>query len=237
MASDARRIQGTFRPGRFDLLGWSWSFLTNVKVALVLIGLVTTAASLGVVLPQVPAPMRANAAARAVWMEHRYDDFGAFAGVMDRLDLFDIFFSYWFNGLWGLIIVAVAVSTVSRFRPTARSIHRPQREVPDRYFEVAHHRADYTHPGGAEAVEDALRKRRYSVTRMSTGDGATHLFAQRYSWSAYGTFLSHLALLIFMIGGLLTRFAGFDQTLVLAEDTPGAPVFATPGPGHSDRRG
>ena len=232
MASDARRIQGTFKPGRFDLLGWTWNFLTNVKVALFLIGLVTAAASLGVVLPQVPAPMRANAAARSVWMEHRRDDFGALTGLMDRLDLFDIFYSYWFNGLWVLIIVAVAVSTVSRFRPTARSIHRPQREVPDRYFEIAHHRADYTHPGGAGAVAAALRKRRYAVEQTSGRDGATYLFAQRYSWSAYGTFISHLALLIFMIGGLLTRFVGFDQTLVLAEDTPAAPVFGTPGPGQ-----
>ena len=232
MATEARRIQGEFRPGRLDLFGWVWNLLTNVKFALLLIGTVAGAALVGVVLPQVPAPMRGNAAARATWLELRRQDFGGFTNLMDRLELFDIFYSYWFNGLWVLITISVTVSTVSRFRPTARSVHRPQREVPERYFEIAHHRADYTHAGGAEAVEAALRKRHYAVSRTAERDGTTYLFAQRFTWAAYGTFLSHLALLIFLVGGLLTRFGGFDQTMVLAEDTAGAPVFGSPGPGQ-----
>ena len=42
-----------------------------------------------------------------------------------------------------LIIVAVTVCTVSRFRPTLRSVQRPPKHVPDRYFEVAHPRAAF----------------------------------------------------------------------------------------------
>src|SRR5690606_9497925 len=120
------------------------------------------------------------------------DDFGAFTGLMDNLGLFEIFHSYWFNGIWAVLILAVTVCTVSRFRPTHRSVQRPPKTVPTRYFDVAHHRADYSHPGGAEAVEQALRKRRYRVERTSEGE-VTTLFAERFSWSAYGTFLSHLA--------------------------------------------
>src|SRR5690606_2773886 len=63
-------------------------------------------------------------------------------------------------------------------------------------------------------------------------DGVTYLFAERYQWAAYGTFLTHLALLMILLGGLLTRFAGFDRTMVIAETTPPAPVFETPGPGQ-----
>lgn len=216
-----------------DPLRAVWSLLTNVKFALVLVGSAAGAGLLGVVIPQVPGPMRGNPAAREAWMELRRQDFGgAFAGLMDRLQLFDVFYSPWFNGLWALIIVSVTVSTVSRFRPTARSVHRPPRTVPDRYFDQAHHRADYSHPGGASAVEAALRKRRYTVERTAETADGTYLFAQRFSWAAYGTFLSHLALLIFLVGGLLTRYAGFDEVLALAEETPGAPVFAHPGPGQ-----
>jgi cytochrome c biogenesis protein len=210
----------------------AWALLTNVKFALVLLGTACFAGFLGVVIPQMPAPMRGNPAARQAWIELQRTDFGAFTGLMERLQLFEVFYSPWFNGLWILIILSVTVSTVSRFRPTARSVHRPPKSVPDRYFEVAHHRADYAHPGGPVAVEAALRKRRYTVEHTSGGAGATYLFAQRYSWAAYGTFLSHLALLIFLVGGLLTRFAGFDETLALAEGSPGAAVFARPGPGQ-----
>jgi hypothetical protein len=148
---------------------------------------------------------------------------------MEALDLFEVFHSAWFNGLWVLIAVAVTVCTVSRFRPTWRSVVRPQKRVPDTYFERAHHRASFSHTGGPEAVEAALRSRHYSVERSNGADGSTHLFAERFAWSHYGTFLSHLALLMLLIGGLLTQFAGFGRTLALAETMPGAPVFTDPG--------
>ncbi|MCC7363954.1 MAG: cytochrome c biogenesis protein ResB [Dehalococcoidia bacterium] len=219
----------TLRPGGFDPLRTAWQLLTNVKFALLLVGVAGVAAFLGVVLPQVPVPMRSNPAARSAWIELRREDFGILTGPMDRLELFEIFYSAWFNGLWFLVIAAVTVCTVSRLRPTARAVHRPHREVPDRYFETAHHRADFAHPGGAAAIADALRGRRYRVETTREADGATYLFAERFQWSQYGTFVSHLALLMLLVGGVLTRFAGYDDTFIIAEGQ-NAPVFESPGP-------
>lgn len=202
-----------------------WSLLTNVKFALLLIGLAVAGGLVGTVFPQLPAPMRDNLAAKSAWYELQKTEYGAFTDPMWRLGFFDVFNSWWFVGLWAVILASVAVSTTSRLRPIARSVHRPQRVVADRYFDVAHHRADFTHAGGIEAVELALQKRHYTVERVREVDGATHLFAHRYLWSQYGTVVSHLALIMLMVGGLLTRFGGFDNTLALAEGLPAAPVF------------
>ncbi|NJD63895.1 MAG: cytochrome c biogenesis protein ResB [Chloroflexi bacterium] len=231
-ASRAREPDARIEPGGLDPLRWAWQLLTIVKFALFLVGLALVAGMVGVVLPQVPGPMRANPAARSAWIELRRETYGPLTGPMDALDLFDVFHSAWFNGLWVLIIVAVTVCTVSRFRPTWRAVQRPQRTVADAYFERAHHRADFTHEGGAPAIEAILRRRRYRVERVAERNGATYLFADRFGWSQYGTFLSHLALLMLLIGALLTTMAGFDRTLVIAETTPAAPVFAAPGPGQ-----
>lgn len=230
MAAGARSRPVIQRFGRPDPFHWVWALLCNVKFALLLVGLAGVAALVGVIVPQVPAPMRRNPAARQAWIEMRREDFGAFTGIMDGYDLFDVFHAPWFYGLWVLIILAVTVCTVSRFQPTARAVRRPPRAVPERYFETAHHRADFSHPGGAPALEAALRKRRYRVEQTRSDEGATYLFAQRYQWSAYGTFLSHLALLMLLVGGLLTRFAGYQQMMVVAETKPPAPIFASPGP-------
>ena len=230
MSAPARTVPASrFKPGGLDPLRWAWNLLTNVKFALVLVGLAATAGFIGVVVPQMPGPMRGNPAARSAWLELQREDFGPFTGLMEALGLFEVFHSSWFNGLWVLIVVAVTVCTVSRFRPTWRSVVRPQKRVPDTYFERAHHRASFTQPGGVEAVEAALRRRHYAVERTTAEDGATQLFAERFAWSRYGTFLSHLALLMLLIGGLLTQFAGFGRTLALAESMPGAPVFSDPG--------
>ena len=233
MAAEARAASPALKPGGLDPLRWLWGLFTNVKFALLLVGFAAGAGLLGVVFPQMPGPMRQNAAAKQAWLELQRRDFGAFTTPLERLGLFDVFHTAWFNGLWAVIIAAVTVCTVSRFRPTWRGVHRPAKQVADAYFERAHHRADFSHPGGAEAVERLLRERRYHVERAKAGgDGTVYLFADRFAWSHYGTFLSHLALLMLLVGALLTQLAGFDRTFVLAETTSAAPVFDTPGPGQ-----
>ncbi len=230
MTTSSPAASQTLRPSGIDPLRTVWNLLINVKFALTLVGVAVVAGFIGVVIPQVPGPMRANPEARSAWMELRRQDFGSLTATMDRAGLFDVFHTSWFNGLWIIIIVAVTVCTVSRFRPTWRSVHHPTKAVGDGYFEGAHHSASFTHPGGVEAVDALLRQKRYRVERIREKDGATYLFAERYSWSQYGTFLSHLALLMLLVGALLTTFAGFNRTLVIAETTPGAPVFDSAGP-------
>jgi len=229
-ASETQAARPEMRSGGLDPLRTIWNLLTNVKFALVLVGTALVAGLVGTVIPQVPGPMRSNAAARSAWLELRQETYGPFTNVMDQLQLFDVFHSAWFTALWAVIIVAVTVCTVSRFRPTWRSVQRPQLEVSDVYFERAHHRAAFTHEGGAESVEAMLRRRHYAVTEVSKRDGATYLFADRFGWNQYGTFLSHLALLMLLIGALLTTMGGFDKTYVFAEGSPEAALFDNPGP-------
>lgn len=232
MTSSAGVAQPAAGGGRFDPFRAVWRLLTNVKFALLLVGVAALLGLVGVLIPQMPAEMLGNPAARAAWLEGQRGDFGPFTRPMDRLELFNVFRSWWFNGLWMVIIAAVTVCTVSRIRPTARSVHRPQKVVADTYFEHAHHRAAFTHEGGVDQVERELRRQRYAVERVADREGATYLFAERFSWSQYGTFVSHLALIMLLVGGLLTTMAGFGRTLAIAETTSAAPLFDEPGPGQ-----
>ena len=197
-----------------------------------LVSAAVLASLLGVVLPQLPAEMRGNPGARSAWLELQRQDFGWLTGILDGLDLFEVFHSPWFTALWFVIVAAVTVCTISRFPPTWRSVQRPPVRVGERYFETARHRASFTHAGGAEAVEALLRRRRYLVARTHEGEGVTELFAERFPWTQYATFVSHTALLLLLVGGLLTSLAGFQRTLALAEARPAAPLFAEPGPGQ-----
>ena len=216
----------------FDPFRAVWRLFTNVKFAVALVALAVLASLLGIALPQLPAEMRGNPPARSAWLESQREDFGWLTGALDGLDLFEVFHSPWFLALWCVIVAAVTVCTVSRFPPTWRSVRRPPLRVGARYFETARHRASFTHRGGAEAVEGLLRRRRYTVTRTHADEDSTELFAERFPWTQYATFVSHLALLMLLIGGLLTNLAGFQRTLALAEGRPGAPLFGEPGPGQ-----
>ncbi len=209
-----------------------WALLTNVKFALLLVGTAAAAGLLAVVIPQMPGPMRGNPAGRSAWLELQRETFGPFTTPMERWGLFEVYHTWWFNGLWVLIIFAVTVCTVSRFPPIWRSIHRPPLRVPDAYYERARFRAAVEVPVPAELVAAALRRRRFAVREAARTGSAAELFADRFPWAQYGTFLTHLALLLLLVGGVLTKFAGFERVLAMAETGAAAPVFDEPGPGQ-----
>ena len=208
----------------FDPLRGVFRLFTSVRFALVMVLVVALAAMLGVVFPQAPDSVRLNPAAHDAWMETQRGRYGTFAEPMRALDLFAVFHSVWFNGLFFVLLGAVAVCTCNRFAPTWRSVRRPLRRVNDRYFERAHARAVSEGPLELRTVENVLRAHRYRVERVAERDGAVYLFGDRYSWAQLATFASHLSLILFMAGGIVSKLVGFSTSIEVGEGMT-QPVF------------
>jgi cytochrome c biogenesis protein ResB len=210
--------------GGFDPFKPVFRLLTSVRFALIQLGLVIFAAMLGVFFPQAPEPVRLNPPAFEAWTEIQRETFGPFTEILRRLSLFEVFQSVWFNALLLLLMVSVGVCTANRFAPIWRTIRRPIRRVNDRYFETAHARAAFPTPADSRAVESVLRRKRYKVETVQERDGARYLFADRYSWAQLATFVTHLSLILFMAGGIVTKLVGF-QTFIQIGEGGTQPVF------------
>ncbi len=208
---------------RFDPLRLIWRVLTSVRWAIFLTIFLALASLAGVLLPQIPDGVSGEAAVDA-WLETQRGKFGPFTDVFHHLGLFDVFNARWFTASLGLLVVSVALCTLNRFPAIWNSIRRPQRRVPDEYFERAHHRVSYSAPADPDTLEGVLRRHRYRVERTQEGD-ATYLFADRFSWAQLGTFVSHLALIVFIAAALVSRFTGFSTSLFIAEGSS-ASVFS-----------
>ena len=219
------RVEPLAKPfGGFALLRALWRLLGSTRFALVLIGLLALAGLLGTVFPQVPAAMRGNRAAIAVWLDFQEGKFGVFTQPMYRLGLFDVFNSRWFVVLLTLLAISVGVYTTGRLRSIWQDISRPQERMPDAFFERARHRLSFEAPrAGWSALAAVFRRRRYRVQSFTEGRVA-YLFADRFAWAQLGTLVSHLALILFLVGGLLSRVRGFEVNRLIAEGTA-APVF------------
>ncbi len=209
----------------FDPFRTIFGLLTSVRFALLLLLSVIVAALIGVMFPQAADDVRAVPASYDAFTEFQRGRYGVFTTAMRRLGVFEVFHSYWFNGLIVVLLVAVAVCTANRIPPIVRNVRRPTRRVNDRYFTTAHHRADFETPADQAAIERALRKSRYRVER-SERDGATYLFADRFSWAQCGTFLSHLSLILFMSGAVVTKLVGFTTFISIPQGGT-YPVFPT----------
>jgi len=223
-AGQARRIE-------FDPIRWPWRLLTSVRFAIALIAFLAIAAMIGIFIPQIPAQMRGNEAAVEAWVNFQEQrGFGFTADPLHRLGFFDVFRSLWFVGGLGLLVASVCVCTANRLAPIWRNALHPQTRVPDEYFE----RGQPVMTVGAvdpEALAQQLRRRRYKVTLTQEGD-RTYLFADRFPWAQFATFVSHLALILFLAGGFVTLVTAREQQLFVAELEPGAPVFSTTDKDH-----
>ncbi|MDP9238099.1 MAG: cytochrome c biogenesis protein ResB [Chloroflexota bacterium] len=220
-AADARRDPS------FDLVQPVWRILTSVRFAVFFIATLAAFGLLGVLIPQVPEAMRGNNAAISTWLDGQRNNFGPLTDPIYRLGLFEVFHAKWFLVALGFLSVNVTVCVFNRWSPTFRNVFHPNTRVPDSFFDRAHNRTSLA-PVEPAALEAALRRMRFR-TKMEARDGATYIFADRYPWTQLATFISHLALILFISGGLVTRLTGFRADIFAGTGTT-APVFAVSNP-------
>jgi cytochrome c biogenesis protein len=211
----------------FDLAQPLWRLLTSVRFAVFYISVLAAFGLAGVLIPQVPEAMRGNDAAVAAWIDTQRGAFGPFTDPMHRLGLFQVFQARWFSIALGWLVVNISVCVFNRWSPTFRNVFRPPERVPDSFYERAHNHAMLA-PVGTAAAEDALRRLRFRVKTRQDGEAA-YIFADRYPWTQLATFASHMALILFLAGGLVTALTGFTSDTFAGEGTT-VPVFAVKDP-------
>jgi cytochrome c biogenesis protein len=214
----------TVRWSENDPLRWLWRGLTSVRFALALIAFLALASLAGVLIPQLPIEMRGNPTAISVWLDFQEERFGFLTETMYRAGLFAVFRSLWFVTGLALLVGSVCVCTANRLPPIWRNVFHPQARVPDDYFGRGQPTVSTAVPGIA-ILAVGLKRRRYKVTTTMEGD-ATYLFADRFPWAQFATFVSHLALILFLAGGLVTVVTAKEQEVLAAENETPAPVFA-----------
>lgn len=221
---DVLKRVGWLRTAReLDPFRATWRLFTNVRWAIGIISFLALASLLGVLIPQAPVTVRGDVAAEVQWLAQQEERFGFLTGSMNRIGLFDVFHARWFVYVLGLLVVSITVCTASRLPPIWRAVTRPRKRVNDAYFASARHRFDYATPAGGSNLESALRRKRYAVERYQEGE-TVYLFADRFQLAQLATFVSHLALILFLAAALVSRFSGFSNGMMIAEGATG-PVF------------
>ena len=226
-------VQRTSRPVRgAELFFWAWRLLASAQFAIALIGFLVVAGLLAVVLPQVPASIRDNGAAVDAWLALRQDSFGPLTDPLYRVGLFSVVATWWFLSALVLLAVSVGVYTLDRFLDIWRNVTQPRQQVPDSFFERAANRAALDTPASpadeSARIEAILSKRRFRVRRVEQG-ATTYLFADRFAWAQLGNFATHIALVLFLAGALVSQLGGFTSALLIAEGTT-SPVFPVSNP-------
>jgi len=217
----ARGWSRTF--GLLNPLRAVWWLLTNVRFAVILLAVLCVVSLLGVVLPQKPLAIRGDVVAQTAWLGVQKGRFGLLTEPLDRAELFDVFHARWFGILLAITTLSTGAYIVSRLPPVWRAITDPRKRMPERYFETAPNRLEVSGNVDVTRLEAVLRRSRYSVERFEE-NGATYLFGDRFAWAQLGTMFTHAAVIVFILGAIVSRADAFSSPLFLAEGST-LPVF------------
>jgi cytochrome c biogenesis protein len=180
-----------------------WNFLISVKLAIFTLIILAIASIFGTIVEQNQPPEKYH---------QIYEDW-AFA-LMNRINLFDMYHSWWFLALLVLFTVNLACCTIDRFPKMLRVVRNPRTKL-DGNLEKSLSLSDRWKKKGAvpdwtakytEALSTAFAK-----PLVTEDGGEVHLYAETGAASRFGVYVTHLSIIIIFIGAILGNVLGFKS--------------------------
>jgi len=131
--------------------------------------------------------------------------------VLNFFNLFDMYHSWWFSAILLLLVINLIACTVSRLPGIFSQISRRSGELEDRMLKALPYveRVQIRNPTNREEnIRSSLKKWFKSWGRIET-EKAIHLYSEKGKYSRLGVPITHLSILIILIGGIIGSLYGF----------------------------
>ncbi|GAA4486572.1 cytochrome c biogenesis protein ResB [Rhodococcus olei] len=218
--------------GRLVALGRNtWRGLTSMRTALVLLFLLAVAAIPGALLPQ----RSLNAGKVDEYIANR----PTLGPLMDKLELFDVFSSFWFTAIYALLFVSLIGCIVPRCWEHYRALRSKPVAAPRRLARLPHH-AEAVVDATPEAVAaDAVARLRGWKTVTRTGDelragrpGEVTVSAEKGYLREAGNLVFHLSLVGLLAAIAIGKLFSYEGNVIVIAD--GGPGICTTSPAVFD---
>ena len=185
-----------------------WRTLRSMRTALVLLLLLASASIVGSLIPQWP-----NSPARVLQYKASHALIGSF---YERAGFFDVFGSWWFALITGLLFVSLVTCLVPRTRATWRAVR--QKPIQAREIASFKHYEERVVPHRPEAViassARVLRRRFY---RVAYDPDRPALAAEKGAAREVGSLLFHWAFILLLVGVVFGKGTGFTGYAVVVD--------------------
>lgn len=183
------------RLGPLEWLRWGWRTLTSMRTALLLLLALAVAAVPGSLIPQ-------NSSDPNGVIQYRQDNPGL-AKVVDAIQGFDVYTSFWFSAIYLLLFISLIGCVVPRLKHHWRAMRKAPPRTPSRFTKLPASSSvqlpGVTVADAVDAGERVLKGARYRTARY--GDSVS---AERGYLRETGNLLFHSAL----VGVLVAVFVG-----------------------------
>ncbi|WP_405529734.1 cytochrome c biogenesis protein ResB [Streptomyces avidinii] len=206
---------------------WFWRQLTSMRVALILLFLLSLGAIPGSLVPQ----NNVDALKVAGWKR----DNPSWVSVAEKLQLFDVYSSVWFSAIYLLLFISLIGCIVPRSWQFVGQLRGRPPGAPRRLDRLPAHTTWRTEKTPDEVLSYARTVLRAGRFRTEAGKG--HVAAEKGYLREAGNLIFHVALIVMLVafawgqyfksegGKLVLRGSGFSNTLTQYDDFKSGGLF------------
>lgn len=190
----------------------TWRSLTSMRTALVLLFLLAIAAIPGALLPQ----RSLNEGKVNQYLLDR----PTVGAVMDRLQLFDVFSSFWFTSVYALLFISLIGCILPRTVDHARALRTPPVPLPRNLSRLPWH-ARHTVELGSEEVAQAARKTLRGWRMRDESEGAdpqtatVRISAEKGYLREFGNLVFHVSLVGVLAAVAVGKILGYEGSVIV----------------------
>jgi cytochrome c biogenesis protein len=190
----------------FNLL---WQFFTSVKLTVGLLLALAATSIIGTLIPQNAGP--------ADYLR-TYGDF--WYRIFAVFDFFDMYHSWWFQVLMLTLALNIIVCSVERLGITWKKVFVSQPTYRRERFTALPHRAEIETSRSVEPLAahyEAYAAKRFRHLHTEQAAGERYIFGETGRWTRLGVYVTHLSVILLLIGGLIGSIFGFEGYVNIKE--------------------
>ena len=197
-----------------------WNFFTSIKVGVGIIAIIAIAAAIGTILPQEYfIPIGADP------LQHYTEQYGTFGTLYYKLGFTQLYSSWWFVLLIGLLALSLIAASVDRGVPLYKSLKNQRAKKHASFFKRQRLFKEYESNENAQALAETFENKKYKL--KTDGD---HYLLEKGRLSRWGPYINHTGLIILLAGSMLRFFPGvYIDEIIYAQEGETVSIPTTDG--------
>ena len=186
-----------------------WSAFSSIKLTLFLLILLAVASIFGTLIPQQESAIRFAENLSPILVR-----------VLDSLQLFDMYRSWWFRLIIGALAVNLLVCSLDRFPSSLKRFRSSPRADREKPFENLSPGRSFPVQAAFEPVSDLvedLLRTKYRKVERKDKDKGTFYFVEKGRFTHFGVYLVHFSVLLILLGGIAGSLFGFEAFVNIPE--------------------
>ncbi len=188
-----------------------WDLFCSLKLAISILIMLATTSIIGTVIEQNKTPQE--------YMQN-YGMSESTYKVLDALQFFDMYHSWWFLSLMGLFAVNLICCSIKRLPRIIKIVREPVLVADDGLFRTFSDQVEIVTQGTVESVRDkavALLGKKFATPVVTEQDGDIYLFSQKGVLSRFSVYVTHSSILIIFLGAMIGNVFGYKAYINIVE--------------------